>query len=70
MQKNYQRHLRGANVTLSGGADISIGASQKPCVWIETKKTVEDFRVGQALGELFIIDKLSYKRNDCLDGLQ
>ena len=40
--KNYQCHLRGANVTLSGGADISIGASQTPCVWIETKKTVEN----------------------------
>src|SRR3954469_20412662 len=56
--KNYQCHLRGANVTLAGGADISIGASQTPCVWIETKKTAEDFRVGQAVGELFIIDKL------------
>ena len=57
-QKNYQCHLRGANVTLVGGADISIGPSGTSCVWIKTKKTAEDFKEGQAIGELFLIDKL------------
>ena len=58
MQKNYQRHLRGANVTLVGGADISIGPSGTSVIWIKTKKTAEDFKEGQAIGELFLIDKL------------
>ncbi|CAB4399643.1 unnamed protein product [Rhizophagus irregularis] len=57
-QKNYQRRLQGASVTLTGGTDISIGPSGTPCVWIETKKEAEDFNEGQAIGELFLIDKL------------
>ncbi|CAG8720024.1 8043_t:CDS:1, partial [Funneliformis mosseae] len=57
-QKNYQQHLRGANVTLMGGRDISIGPSRTACVWIKTKKKVEDFSEGQTIGELFLIDKL------------
>ncbi|CAI2182465.1 9724_t:CDS:2, partial [Funneliformis geosporum] len=54
-QVNFQRHLRGANTIITGGADISVGPSDTACVWIETKKTLEDF---QAMGELFLIDKL------------
>ncbi|CAG8695286.1 15295_t:CDS:2, partial [Acaulospora morrowiae] len=42
-----------------GGTDISIGASDNDCVWIETKKKKEDFKEGQAIGELFIVDKKS-----------
>jgi hypothetical protein len=57
-QKDYQRNLREAGVTLSGGADISIGPSKTPCVWIETKKKVENSNESQAIGELFLIDKL------------
>ena len=55
-QTNYQRRLRGANITLTGGADISIGPSNTECVWIETKKTEKDFKEGQAVGELFLVD--------------
>ncbi|CAG8692090.1 6375_t:CDS:2, partial [Ambispora leptoticha] len=43
-QVNYQRPLQGANVVLTGGSDISIGPSGTACVWIETKKTKEDFK--------------------------
>lgn len=57
-KKNYQRHLRGANVILTGGTNIAIGPSGTPCVWIETKKEAKEFNEGQAIGELFLIDKL------------
>ncbi|CAG8726494.1 9334_t:CDS:2, partial [Acaulospora colombiana] len=57
-QVNYQRPLQGANVVLTGGSDISIGPSGTACVWIETKKTKEDFKEGQAIGELFLIDNI------------
>ncbi|CAG8733721.1 3062_t:CDS:2, partial [Funneliformis mosseae] len=57
-QVNFQRHLRGANTIITGGADISVGPSETACVWIEIKKTFEDFKEGQAMGELFLIDKL------------
>jgi hypothetical protein len=63
MQKNYQRHLRGAN---TGGADISIESSGTAYVWIETKKTAEDFQEGQIIVELFLIDKL-YPMNAMID---
>ncbi|CAI2191961.1 9350_t:CDS:2, partial [Funneliformis geosporum] len=49
-QVTYQRHLRGANTIITGGADISVGPSETACVWIETKKTLEDFKEGQAMG--------------------
>lgn len=68
-QVNYQRPLQGANVVLTGGSDISIGPSGTACVWIETK---EDFKEGQAIGELFLVDN-SYVLNamvvltDCND---
>ncbi|CAG8639719.1 2304_t:CDS:2 [Acaulospora morrowiae] len=55
--RNHQRHLRTANVILTGGADISIGPSNTPCVWIETKKKKESFKLGQVIGELIIMDK-------------
>src|ERR1051325_10528008 len=57
-QKNYQRNLQGVNITLTGGADISIGVNGTECVWIETKKRVKDFNEGQAIGELFLLDKI------------
>ncbi|CAG8580291.1 1130_t:CDS:2, partial [Acaulospora colombiana] len=49
-----ERHLKSSNITLRGGIEISIGASDNDCVWIETKKKKEDFKEGQAIGELFI----------------
>ena len=55
-QVKYQRHLQGANITLTGGSNISVGPSLTPCVWIETKKSVEDFIEGQAIGELLLLD--------------
>ncbi|CAG8573537.1 3476_t:CDS:2 [Acaulospora colombiana] len=57
-QANYQRHLQRANVVLTGGSDISIGPSGTACVWIEAKKTKEDFKEGQAIGELLLLDNL------------
>ncbi|RHZ61359.1 hypothetical protein Glove_348g40 [Diversispora epigaea] len=71
-QVTHQQNLREANVTITGGADISIGPSETDCVWIETKKKEEDFKEGQAVGELFLLDK-SYSINsmvvltDCND---
>ncbi|CAG8620449.1 6711_t:CDS:2, partial [Diversispora eburnea] len=56
-QVTHQQNLPEANVTITGGADISIGPSETDCVWIETKKKEEDFKEGQAVGELFLIDK-------------
>ncbi|RHZ44902.1 hypothetical protein Glove_707g78 [Diversispora epigaea] len=44
--------------SLTGGADISIGPSGTPCVWVETKKKEESLKESKAIGELFIIDKL------------
>ncbi|CAG8477453.1 15933_t:CDS:1 [Acaulospora morrowiae] len=52
-------HIREANVTLTGGADISIGPTETDCVWIEAKKRKEDFKKGQAMGELLLLDKLN-----------
>ncbi|RHZ52560.1 hypothetical protein Glove_460g15 [Diversispora epigaea] len=57
-RSGYNRHIPSANVTLTGGTDISIGPSATPCVWVETKKRKENFKEGQAIGELFLIDKL------------
>ncbi|CAG8526215.1 5747_t:CDS:2 [Acaulospora colombiana] len=57
-QANYQRPLQGANVVLTGGSDISIGPSGTACVWIEAKKTKDDFKEGQAIGELLLLDNL------------
>ncbi|CAG8488086.1 13276_t:CDS:2, partial [Acaulospora morrowiae] len=56
-QKNYQRSFQEVNVVLTGGSDISIGPSGTPCVWIEVKKTKENFNEGQAKGQLFLLDK-------------
>ncbi|CAG8693090.1 10883_t:CDS:2, partial [Funneliformis mosseae] len=50
-QKNYQRHLREANITLTGGGDISIRPSETACIWIETKKKAKDFSEDQAIGD-------------------
>jgi len=55
-QANYQRYLKGAKVQLKGGTDISIGPSGTPCVFIEAKPTEEDFKEGQAIGELLLMD--------------
>ncbi|CAG8473159.1 9084_t:CDS:2 [Acaulospora morrowiae] len=55
--RNYQRHLQTANVILTGGVVISIGPSNTPCVLIETKKKKENFKLGQVIGELLIMDK-------------
>ncbi|CAG8503640.1 3290_t:CDS:2 [Acaulospora colombiana] len=57
-QANYQRPLQGANVVLTGGSDVSIGPSGTACVWIKAKKTKEDFKEGQAIGELLLLDNL------------
>ena len=54
--QNYQRNLQTANVILTGGTDISIGPSATSCIWIETKKNKENFKLGQVIGELLIID--------------
>jgi hypothetical protein len=53
-----QIHLEGANTIIKGGGDISIGPSATPVVWIETKIKLTDFKESQAIGELFLIDKL------------
>ncbi|KAF0544898.1 hypothetical protein F8M41_002572 [Gigaspora margarita] len=39
-----------------GGTDISIGPSATSCIWIETNKNKESFKLGQAIGELLIMD--------------
>ncbi|CAG8604457.1 6322_t:CDS:2 [Paraglomus brasilianum] len=52
-QVKHQRHLQGANITIMGGSNISVGPSLTPCIWIETKKSVEDFIEGQAIGATF-----------------
>ncbi|CAG8558806.1 1576_t:CDS:2 [Acaulospora morrowiae] len=67
-----ERHLKSFNITLQGGTDISIGASYNDCVWIETKKKKDDSKEGQAIGELFILDKRSVTNSmsvltDCND---
>ncbi|KAF0555619.1 ras-domain-containing protein [Gigaspora margarita] len=50
--ENYQRHLQTANVVLTGGTDISVGPSATSCVWIKIMKSKENFKIGQAIGEL------------------
>ncbi|CAG8838685.1 15119_t:CDS:2, partial [Gigaspora margarita] len=54
--QNYQRNLQTANTILTGGTDISIGPSATSCIWIETNKNKESFKLGQAIGELLIMD--------------
>ncbi|CAG8735338.1 15303_t:CDS:2 [Cetraspora pellucida] len=61
--QNYQRYIRSSNVTLTGGANISIGPSKNDCVWIETKKRKENFKEGQAIGKLFLIDHISVSKS-------
>jgi len=39
-----------------GDSNISVGPILTPCIWIETKKSVEDFIQGQAIGELLLLD--------------
>ncbi|GBC06356.1 hypothetical protein RclHR1_06790010 [Rhizophagus clarus] len=51
-----QRRLRMANVTLTGGSDISMGPSGTGCVWVEVKKTAKDCKESQAVGELLLAD--------------
>ncbi len=57
-QTKNQIHLEGANVIIKGGGDISIGPSATPVIWIETKIKFIDFKESQAMGKLFLIDKL------------
>ncbi|CAG8611048.1 32494_t:CDS:2 [Gigaspora margarita] len=56
--QNYQRHLQTANVVLTGGTNISVGPSDTSCVWIEVKKSKENFKIGQVIGELLILDNV------------
>ncbi|CAG8462261.1 9348_t:CDS:2, partial [Gigaspora rosea] len=70
--RNYQRYLQTANVVLTGGTDISVGPSATSCVWIKIKKSKEDFKIGQAIGELLILDNVYAPRpmsvlTDCND---
>ncbi|CAG8477288.1 2037_t:CDS:2 [Dentiscutata heterogama] len=70
--RNYQRHLQTANVILTGGTDISVGPSETSCVWIEIKKRKENFKIGQVIGELLILDNTYAPRpmsvlTDCND---
>ncbi|CAG8616752.1 9134_t:CDS:2 [Funneliformis caledonium] len=37
-------HLREANVTLMSDTDLSIEPSRTACIWIETKKSSDDFK--------------------------
>ena len=57
-QAKYQVYLQGASVTISGVGDISIGPSKTACVWVETKKKRDYFKPGQAMAELFLLDKI------------
>ncbi|KAF0544900.1 hypothetical protein F8M41_002575 [Gigaspora margarita] len=54
--QNYQRNLQTANTILTDGTDISIRPSATSCIWIETKKNKESFKLGQAIRELLIMD--------------
>ncbi|KAF0439333.1 hypothetical protein F8M41_004160 [Gigaspora margarita] len=70
--RNYQRQLHTANVVLTGGTDISVGPSDTSCVWIEVKKNKENFKIGQVIGELLILDNVYVPRpmsvlTDCND---
>ncbi|CAG8681838.1 1043_t:CDS:2, partial [Acaulospora morrowiae] len=47
----------GANVISTGGSVIFIGPSNTPCVWVKFKKTKDNYKEGQAIGELFLLDK-------------
>src|SRR5690348_5175590 len=53
-QMNYKRFLQGENVKLTGGSDIAIGPC---CVWVETKKQLNDSQQAQVMGELFLLDQ-------------
>jgi hypothetical protein len=53
----YQVHLENAKITILGGGDIAIGPSETPAIWIETKKSSDRFKEGQAKGELFVLDR-------------
>lgn len=57
-EAKHQVHLQGASITLTGVGDVSIGPSNTPCVWVETKKKREYFKKGQAMAELFLLDKV------------
>ncbi|CAG8575198.1 4965_t:CDS:2 [Gigaspora rosea] len=70
--RNYQRHLQTANIVLTGGTDISVGPSATSCVWIKVKKSKENFKIGQAISELLILDNVYAPRpmsvlTDCND---
>ncbi|CAG8493226.1 448_t:CDS:2 [Diversispora eburnea] len=56
-QVTHQQNLRETNVTITSDTEISIGLNKMNCVWIETKKREENLKEGQAMGELFLIDK-------------
>ncbi|CAG8836983.1 11820_t:CDS:2, partial [Gigaspora margarita] len=64
--RNYQRQLHTANVVLTGGTDISVGPSDTSCVWIEVKKNKENFKIGQVIGELLILDNVNENEEYCL----
>ncbi|CAG8720914.1 2846_t:CDS:2, partial [Funneliformis mosseae] len=57
-QTKNQIHLEGANTIIKCGYDISIGLNATPVIWIKTKIKFIDFKKSQAMGELFLIDKL------------
>jgi hypothetical protein len=56
-QAKHQIYLH-ANTTITGIGDISIGPTNTPCVWVETKKNRKYFKQGQAMAELFLLDKV------------
>lgn len=56
---NFQREIKNANVLLTGGGDIAIGPSRTDCVWIEAKKSTAECKIGQAIGELLLVDNRS-----------
>ncbi|RIB14917.1 hypothetical protein C2G38_2094509 [Gigaspora rosea] len=71
-KRNYQLRLQAANVVLTGGTDISVGPSETSCIWIEVKKSKENFKIGQVIGELLLLDKAHPPRpmsvlTDCND---
>jgi hypothetical protein len=57
-QEKHQKYLQGAKTTITGAGDKSIDPSNTPCVWVETKKNRVYFKQGQAMAELFLLDKL------------
>ncbi|RIA84528.1 hypothetical protein C1645_832130 [Glomus cerebriforme] len=57
-QAKHQVYLQDANITITGVGHISIGPSKTPCVWVGTKKKREYFKQGQAIAELFLLDRI------------